>query len=63
MPKLVDLALIVDALALLLSVPCILHATPLTMVLFFFSSLPLFGLGFLLYMVAVIRDLRLHRVL
>lgn len=63
MPKLVDWALLINALALLLSIPCVLHTTPLTMVLFFFTSLPLFALGFLLYLIAVIRDLRTHQVL
>jgi hypothetical protein len=41
----------------------VLHTTPLSMVLFFFTSLPLFGLGFLLYVIALIRDLRTHKVL
>jgi hypothetical protein len=63
MPKLVERALIASALGFVLSIPCLLHTTPLTMVLFFFVSVPLLGLGFLLYLIAVVRDLRSHDVL
>jgi hypothetical protein len=63
MPSLVKWSLIASALGWLLSIPCLLDTTPLTMVLFFFASVPLFGLGFLLYTVTVIRDLRSHKVL
>ena len=63
MPWLVKWSLIVSGLGFLLSIPCIVNTTPLSMVLFFFTSVPLFGLGFLLYLIAVMRDLRSHKVL
>jgi len=33
------------------------------MVVFFLVSLPLFGIGLLLYLASVVRDLRTHKVL
>jgi len=61
--KFVQWALAANALGFLLAIPCLLDTTPITMVVFFLVSLPLFGLGFLLYGTAVVRDLRSHKVL
>jgi hypothetical protein len=63
MAKLIHLALVANALGFFLTVPCLVNTTPITMSLFFLVSLPLFGIGFVLYMAAVIRDLRKHQVL
>jgi len=63
MSKLIQWALIANALGFLLAIPCLLDTTPITMVVFFLVSLPLFGIGFLLYLAAVVRDLRSHQVL
>ncbi len=63
MPRLVEWSLAATALGVLLCIPCVLQTTPLTMVLFFYTSLPLFVLGFVLYVVALIQDLRSHKVL
>jgi hypothetical protein len=63
LPKLVEWALIASALGFALSIPCLVNTTPITMVLFFFVSVPMLGLGFLLYLIAVVRDLRSHGVL
>jgi hypothetical protein len=63
MRKSIQWALMANALGFLLSIPCLLHTTPINMVVFFFVSVPLFAVGFLLYMMAVITDLRSHKVL
>jgi len=63
MGKLIEWALVATALGFLLAIPCLLVTTPITMVLFFLVSLPLFGIGLLLYLAAVVRDLRSHKVL
>ena len=63
MSKLISWTLAANALRFLLAIPCLLETTPITMVLFFLVSLPLFGLGLLLYLAAVVRDLRSHQVL
>ncbi len=63
MPTLIEAALISVGLGFLLAVPCIVDTTPITMCLFFFFSVPLFGLGVLLYAYSVFKDLRTHGVL
>jgi hypothetical protein len=63
MPSLIGLALITVGLGFFLAVPCIIETTPITMCLFFFFGIPLFALGFLSYVIAVIQDLRRHEVL
>lgn len=63
MNRLIGWALAATALGFLLSIPCLLDTTPITMVVFFLVSLPLFGIGFLLYLAAVVLDLRSHKVL
>ena len=63
MPNLITVALIAVGLGFLLAVPCIVDTTPITMCLFFFLGIPLFALGFLSYVAAVIQDLRRHQVL
>jgi hypothetical protein len=63
MPNLITVALVAVGLGFLLAVPCIVETTPITMCLFFFLSIPLFALGFLSYVAAVVQDLRRHQVL
>ena len=63
MPNLITVALVAVGLGFLLAVPCIVETTPITMCLFFFFGIPLFALGFLSYVVAVLQDLRRHQVL
>ncbi|MGB9381227.1 hypothetical protein [Candidatus Binatus sp.] len=63
MPSLIGVALITVGLGFLLAVPCIIETTPITMCLFFFFGIPLFGLGFLLYAYSVFKDLRTHGIL
>lgn len=62
MPTLIESALISTGLGFLLAVPCIVETTPITMCLFFFFGVPLFGLGFLLYAYSVFKDLRAHGI-
>ena len=63
MSKLIQWALVASTLGFLLAIPCLLETTPITMLVFFLVSLPLFGIGLLLYLAAVVRDLRTHKVL
>ncbi len=63
MSTLVEAALISVGLGFLLALPCIVDTTPITMCLFFFFGIPLFGLGLLLYGYFVFKDLRAHGVL
>ena len=63
MPNLITVALITVGLGFLLAVPCIVETTPITMCLFFFLGIPLFAIGFLSYVAAVVQDLRRHQVL
>ncbi|MGC1190096.1 MAG: hypothetical protein WA861_05880 [Candidatus Binatus sp.] len=63
MPSLIGVALITVGLGFLLAVPCIIETTPITMCVFFFFGIPLFGLGFLLYAYSVFKDLRTHGIL
>lgn len=63
MPTVIEAALISVGLGFLLAVPCIVETTPITMCLFFFLGVPLYGLGFLLYAYSVVKDLRSHGVL
>ena len=62
MPNIIEAALIFNVLGFLLSVPCIIATTPITMCIFFFFGLPLFAAGFLLYAYSVFVDLRSHGV-
>ena len=63
MTRLIGWALAANALGFLLAIPSVLETTPITMVVFFLVSLPLFAIGFLLYLSAVVGDLRSHKVL
>jgi hypothetical protein len=63
MPKGIQIALFLNGLGLLATIPCLLETTPLSMTAFFMLGIPLFAAGFLLYVVAVIRDLRQNNVL
>lgn len=63
MPSLIGVALITVGLGFLLAVPCIIETTPITMCVFSFFGIPLFGLGFLLYAYSVFKDLRTHGIL
>ena len=63
MSKLIGWALAANALAFRWPTPCLLDTTSITMVVFFLVSLPLFAIGFLLYLSAVVGDLRSHKVL
>jgi len=59
----IQIALILNGLGLLATIPCLLDTTPINMTVFFVLGIPLFGIGFLSYVVAVIQDLRRHKVL
>lgn len=61
-PKLLRLALILHGLGLLLTVPCLVSTTPVTMTVFFVIGIPLFATGFLSYLWVVIEDLHRHGV-
>jgi ABC-type dipeptide/oligopeptide/nickel transport system permease component len=63
MSKLVQWAVIANTLGFLLAIPRLLNTTPITMVVFFLVSMPRFGVGLLLYLAAVLLDLRSHEVL
>lgn len=63
MPKGIQIALVLNALGLLATIPCLLDTTPISMTAFFGLGIPLFAVGFLFYLVAVIQDLREHKVL
>lgn len=63
MPRGVEIALLLSGLGLCATLPCLIDTTPITMTAFFLLGIPLFGLGFLVYVYAVIRDLRRHGVL
>jgi len=62
MTKPIEIALWVDLLGLLATLPCLIDTTPITMSLFFVVGIPLFAGGFLIYVLTVIADLRSHRV-
>jgi hypothetical protein len=59
----IQIALILNGLGLLATIPCILDTTPISMTVFFVVGIPLFGAAFLSYAAAVIQDLRRHKVL
>lgn len=63
MPKLVTFALFCTCIGMLATLPCLIRTTPLTMIAFFAIGMPLFAVGFVLYLIAVIRDLRSHKVI
>jgi len=63
MSKLIGWALAANALAFRWPTPCLLDTTSITMVVFFLVSLPPFGMGLLLYLAAVVLDMRSHKVL
>jgi hypothetical protein len=63
MPKGIQIALFLIGLGLLATIPCLLVTTPISMTGFFMLGIPLFAAGFLFYVVAVIQDLRQHKVL
>lgn len=62
-PWTVRIALMLAALGSVFTVICFLKTTPMTMTLFFFIGIPAYGIGMLLYLWAVIQDLRQHGVL
>lgn len=57
------LALLLVAVGTAFTLWCLVKTTALSMTLFFIVGLPLYGLGALLYVVEILRDLRRHRVL
>lgn len=57
------LALFLVAIGTVFTLWCLVKTTALSMTLFFTFGLPLYGLGALLYVVEILRDLRRHRVL
>ena len=63
MPKLIKIALAANAVALFCTAPCLFKTTPGTMMLFFMTGIPLFAIGFVCYLAAVIRDLKRHEVI
>ncbi len=63
MTKPIEIALWLDLLGVLATLPCLLDTTPITMTLFFMVGIPLFAAGFLVYVGTVIADLRRHRVI
>ncbi len=63
MTKRIQIALILNALGLLATIPCLLDTTPISMTVFFVFGIPLFAAGFLSYVAAIIQDLRQHKVL
>lgn len=62
-PKLLRTALILHGFGLLLTIPCLVSSTPITMTVFFMLGIPLFAAGFLSYLWVVIQDLRRHGVM
>jgi hypothetical protein len=63
MPKGVEIAMLLSGLGLLATLPCLIVTTPITMTVFFLFGIPLFALGFFVYVYAVLSDLRHHGVL
>lgn len=62
-PPLLKLALTLYVLGSIIALICVIHTTAVTMTLFFFIGLGMFGLGFLAYAKVVWDDLREHGVL
>jgi predicted membrane channel-forming protein YqfA (hemolysin III family) len=62
-PTLVRAALACSALATVPTLWCLYETTALSMTSFFTFGIPLYGLGALLYLFEVFRDLRRHEVL
>ena len=63
MPERIEIALLASGLGMVATLLCLIDTTPITMTLFFAVGIPLFVAGFLLYALAVLKDLRGHRVL
>lgn len=63
MPKLIKASLVCALVGLFCTLPCLVRTTPGTMVLFFMAGIPLFAAAFMVYLFAVIQDLRSHKVL
>jgi hypothetical protein len=59
----IEIAFFLTGLGLLATIPCLVNTTPITMTMFFFLGIPLFMGGFIVYLYAVIRDLRSHGVM
>lgn len=57
------LSLALVASGTLFTVACLYRTTALSMTFFFLLGLPLHGLGALIYVVEILRDLRRHEVL
>lgn len=62
-PRRLRLALALNGTGLLATIPFLLKATSLTTAFFSSVGMPCFAAGFLIYTVAVIRDLREHGIL
>lgn len=62
MPRLIEIALVLSGIGYMLTVPCLVDTTPITMTIFFAFGIPFFAAGFLLYAYDVLRDLRRHKV-
>jgi hypothetical protein len=62
-PRRLTLALAFNGTGLLATIPFLLKATSLTTAVFSSLAMPCFAAGFLIYTVAVIRDLHEHGVL
>jgi len=62
-PRRLTLALTFNGVGLLATIPFLLKATSLTTAFFSSVAMPCFAAGFLIYTVAVIRDLHEHGIL
>jgi len=62
-PALVRLALAFAIAGVLVCLPLLVRETPYTFVAFMFLGQPLLALGFILFSISVIRDLRSRQVL
>lgn len=63
MPRNLRIAIFFASVGTVFTLWCLLKTTALSMTLFFSLGIPAYGLGALLYVVEVLRDLRRHRVL
>lgn len=57
------IAVFLAAVGTVLTLWCLAKTTALSMTLFFSFGIPAYGLGAILYIVEVLKDLRQHRVL
>jgi len=59
----IRLSLALVASGTIFALACLYRTTALSMTFFFLFGLPLYGVGALLYVVEILRDLRKHKVL